>query len=384
MYSHKTTLPVVHAIPIINPRKRSAIMNEFLTETEDLPLQKRKKAKDALQQIFNQLDREFYDQRNDFIAKTEELNEKMNAFQTTADICMETEKQLTHENEKLTEEITTLNKIIQETPSLKCSVCMEDLHSLIRDGIEMISCESNHIFCAECLNAKTEGSIINAPANGVLRCDHDKCKHNLCDHFNFNTIVSKSTRRKFENACMEARVRKEVEENNTQVAHGIVPGAFVCKRPCCGKPMPINFNGCMSFDCPDCNACFCGLCMKVFKPKGNNLAENNVLFRCHEHVSTCKHNVQAKNEDGVASYYINEQAQTNVTRALWQKYFLTQRMLIDHNPATVRKLLGLKPSIQKMTAFCASLGLPIGPYGFVGTLGEDRHIVPADEVIIID
>lgn len=381
MYQAKN-LPVVEAIPIVNPRKRQAIMTDFFTETEELPLKQQKLAKEYLQELFNQFDRDFYNQKIEFSTMTNELKEKLDEVQTTANICMEVETQLKEQNKQLKDENTLLHKTIKDTPNPQCSICMESVNSLVLDGTQMLSCASNHIFCQDCLVSKIEGSIVTAPEDGMVRCGHEHCKHNLKDHVHYEKIVPERTRRDFENACMEARVRKEVDENNTTTT--FAPAAFVCKRPCCGKPMPLNFDGCMSFDCPDCPDCFCGLCMKVFKPRGNNLAENNVLFRCHEHVSTCKHNIQAKNADGVASYYINEEAQAAVTKTLWMKYFLTQRMIKDNTPANVRKLLGTKPTIPKMTAFCASLGLATGPYGFVGEVGADSRPPVDNEVVILD
>jgi len=381
MYQAKN-LPVVEAIPIVNPRKRQAIMADFFAETEELPLKQQKLAKEYLHELFNQFDRDFYDQKNEFTAMANELKEKFDEVQTTANVCMEVENQLKEQNKQLKEQNATLHNTIRDTPRPQCSVCMEDVSSLICGGIQMLSCESNHIFCQDCLVGKIEGSIITAPEDGILRCGHDHCKHNLKEHVHFEKIVPERTRRDFDNACMEARVRKEIDESNNTTT--IAPDAFVCKRPCCGKAMPLNFDGCMSFCCPDCTSCFCGLCMKVFKPKGNNLAENNVLFRCHEHVSTCKHNIQAKNADGVASYYINEEAQVTVTKNIWMKYFLTQRMLKDNSPANVRKILGTKPSIPKMTAFCASLGLATGPYGFVGVVGANMRPPVDNEVIVLD
>ena len=379
---HAKNLPVVDAIPIVNPRKRQAIVTDFFAKTEELPLKQQKLAKEYLHELFNQFDRDFYNQKVEFTTMANELKEKFEEVQTTAHICMEVETQLKEQNKQLKEENTVLHTTIKDTPQPQCSICMEGVNSLIIDGTQMLSCESNHIFCQDCLVSKIEGSIITAPADGMVRCGHNHCKHNLKDHTHFEKIVPERTRRDFANACMETRVRKEMDESNT--ATNISPDAFVCKRPCCGKAMPLNFDGCMSFDCPDCNACFCGLCMKVFTPKGNNLAENNALFRCHEHVSTCKHNIQTKNADGVASYYINEEAQVAVTKHLWMKYFLTQRMLKDNSPANVRKLIGTRPSVPKMTAFCASLGLATGPYGFIGVVGADNRPIVDNEVIILD
>ncbi|AHA55458.1 hypothetical protein EhV156_00363 [Emiliania huxleyi virus 156] len=93
MYPAKN-LPVVEAIPIVNPRKRQAVMADFFTETEELPLKHQKLAKEYLQELFNQFDRDFYNQKIEFATMTNELKEKLDEVQTTANNCMEVETQL--------------------------------------------------------------------------------------------------------------------------------------------------------------------------------------------------------------------------------------------------------------------------------------------------
>ena len=347
-------LPVAVAIPSNTP-KRARTLAEFSSVLEQLPTGTRAKLQKCVDNLNADHDIQLLSMEYEHNQINKKIKDELDIFEEKVKTALKT----------VTETQEKYKKVVQ---SYECTVCLENVSTLVHEEVKVTACDNGHFFCEHCLNHKVEACITNAPADGHIRCKHDGCNHVLS-----NTLLGKKTKETWNNACMEARIIEEIStrqpENTTERP------AFVCKRPCCGKAMPINFDGCMSFDCPDCPSCFCGCCFKVFRPKGNNLAENNALFRCHEHVSTCKHNLQERNQDGIASYYAESDKQRKYTQVLWTKYFLTQKLLETNSPTEVRKILGIKPSISSMKSYCAVLGLPTGPYGYIS---DENEVITLD------
>lgn len=361
------TLPTANAIPINTNKRRQESIQTFLEIASVLPEDMNKKLRTVVTDITLQDD-----------LTIDNINKLVQSTTAEMDKLQDMVSKYSNKEKEKDEKIIELQHQLEEkkVEPIYCTVCLTDVHELISDGTTLIQCNKSHVVCADCANHKITNMIIAAPDDGVLLCGYDGCTGNLSGHVNFKSVIDKSTLANWKSACTEARIRKEYDEmpkdNTTQTTQP----AFVCKRPCCGKPMPLNFDGCMSFDCPDCTASFCGCCMKVFKPKGNNLAENNVLFRTHEHVSTCKYNTQPKDEDGRASYDVKTMKQKNLLECIWMKYFLVQKLSQTMNMRDIRSLLGTKADISILKPYCVSVGLPSGPYGYVGELPE--------EVIILD
>ncbi len=341
----------VIATPLKTNKRKCEVIEELCVQTKKLASEKAK----LINQSINEL--------SCILKNAEDIIEKHEK-----EISMlQTEQYIN--NKSIEEKFKVIKVLSDENDALRkpneCIICMTHVSDLILNGTTIISCENKHHICSACANAKISASFLNANEHNTLECGYEGCSSNLKNHLLFNKVIDPDTLKKWNNACMEARVRKEVEEEKSLLQNNETAN-IVVKRPCCNKPMPTTFDGCMSFDCPDCNKVFCGCCFKTFAPKGNNLAENNALFRCHEHIRFCKHNYQKKNGEDGASYDPIEEQQKLMLKRIWAGYFI-KKALIQRGYAAkdTLKFYSKKVRYPHMLAYCKALGIPDGPFGYL-------------------
>ena len=241
----------VVATPLKINKRKSEVLENLCSHTKKLASEKAKLINNSINELSGNLKL-----TEDAVEKHEkEIN------------MLKIEQDLT--NKSIEEKSTAIKILSEENQSLRksneCVICMTNIYDIIGNGTSIIVCKNQHYLCANCANAKISSCILNANADNVLECGYSGCSSDLTKHTLFKKVIDEELLEKWSTACMEAKVRKEVVQEQS-LAQNNEPVSIIVRRPCCNKPMPTTFDGCMSFDCPDCKKVFCGCCFKTFSP----------------------------------------------------------------------------------------------------------------------
>lgn len=157
-------------------------------------------------------------------------------------------------------------------------------------------------------------------------------------------------------------------------------------RPCCGLPMPIDFNMCCTVNCDNCRGQFCARCLGVWwrggpveggqtragTPYVLRNGDGLASARMHDHVRLClatsgnTGHADWKPADGElleqldnTTYYANPQTAKEVSRA-WHWAFLAHHLQVRAPERAAQQLNALRSlSDEQLHAVVNALGFPL-------------------------